>query len=94
MDTPESLREKARDLTNEAEDLRGEARELESEAYELEKQADELEKETEGINPKCQRLLAGYLSGAAMDIVLKVLDEGRELPGFREVCAVYGEALP
>ena len=95
IDTPKTLRSKADKLMDEAEDLRSEARDLEREAEDLEEQADKLEENYEDkLKPTCLRLLAGYLSGAAMDIVLKVLDEGEELPGFREVCANYGEARP
>ncbi len=49
---------------------------------------------TEDLQAICRRLLSGYLSGTARDLVEAVLDEGKELPGFREVCATYGEALP
>lgn len=92
MDTPESLRSQAALLRDEAEDCLYEARCLEDEADALEHQL-KLDPER-SITAICKRLLQGYLSGAAMEIVLQVMDEGEELPGFRQVCVTYGEALP
>ena len=82
--------------------LRAEARRLRDKAYDLERDADDLDAEAEELQEKltvdipsiCDRLLAGYLSGTARELVEQVRLEGHELPGFREVCLTYGEALP
>lgn len=102
MDTPESLRKRAAKYQADADEHYEEARSLERTVCRLEDEAERIEarhqKDLEGramdIQSVCRRLLTGYLSGAAQDLVLKVLDEGEELPGFREVCATYGGVLP
>ncbi len=102
IDTPETLRKQAAKYRAESEEHYDEARHFERKADKLEDEADLLEKRASAdaqaigmdVCSVARRLLNGYLSGCARDIVEAVLDEGHELPGFREVCATYGEALP
>ena len=88
MRTPEYLRKEAARLREEARTRTCDAADLEAEAEELEA------KLNVDIPAICDRLLAGYLSGTARELVEQVRLEGHELPGFREVCLTYGEQLP
>lgn len=102
MDTIESLRKRAQKYYDQAEDLRSDAAAAENTAASLDIEADLMEarrqKDLAGramdTRSICRRLLEGYLSGSALELVQQVLDEGHELPGFRDVCSTYGEVLP
>ena len=82
-------------LRKEAERLREKAYDLTREADDLDEEADEQSKQLAVDIPAiCERLLSGYLSGSATEVVLAAAAAGHEIPGFRQVAAMYGEPLP
>lgn len=102
MHTVESLRGEARDERARAYDLQNEALSHENRADRLDREADELADKHErdlkrqGLDlvSICDRLLAGYLTGAEREIVEWTKEEGKTHPGFAGVCLNHGVTLP